>query len=117
MKLPNRENAVVPREKLVDYLLCETHPVGRGKAKFFRSYGYNENNVDVLEHGLLELARLGDVDETETKPSGDLFAIEGSLETPIGAVIQVRSVWFIENGTQTPRLVTAYPAGKKGSRR
>jgi hypothetical protein len=36
MKLPTRENAFVPPSKLKDYLLSETHVVGRSKAKFFR---------------------------------------------------------------------------------
>ncbi len=33
--LPNAERAVVSERKVVDYLLSETHPDGRGKARFF----------------------------------------------------------------------------------
>src|SRR5262249_40607776 len=46
VELPNREQAYVPRKKLTDYLLSETHPEGRSKAIFFRGHGYNENYVD-----------------------------------------------------------------------
>ncbi|MGH7599609.1 MAG: DUF6883 domain-containing protein [bacterium] len=42
MKLPNREKAYIPPSKLRDYLLSETHVVGRGKAKFFRMFGFKE---------------------------------------------------------------------------
>jgi len=31
MKLPNRERAILPREKISDYLLSTTHPDGRHK--------------------------------------------------------------------------------------
>ncbi len=46
MKLPHRENAYVPAAKLFDYLLSETHPVGRLKSRFFRSAGFHEGNLD-----------------------------------------------------------------------
>ena len=35
MKLPNREEAIVPEAKITLYLLNTQHPKGRGKAKFF----------------------------------------------------------------------------------
>jgi hypothetical protein len=45
MELPNKANAQVPFEKIVDYLLSETHSVGRSKAKYFRSYGFDEDSA------------------------------------------------------------------------
>ncbi|HEY4691082.1 MAG TPA: hypothetical protein VIK33_17360 [Anaerolineae bacterium] len=36
MTSPNHEKAVVPRKKIVDYLLSATHREGRGKARFSR---------------------------------------------------------------------------------
>ena len=36
MALPEAESARVDREKLTGYLLSESHPIGRSKAKFFR---------------------------------------------------------------------------------
>jgi hypothetical protein len=56
MKLPNREKAHIPPSKLRDYLLSETHVVGRGKAKFFRMFGFDETNADLLEQGLIAIA-------------------------------------------------------------
>ncbi|HET7673949.1 MAG TPA: hypothetical protein VFL54_00355 [Gammaproteobacteria bacterium] len=40
MKLPNAGAAVILPEKVRDYLLSPTHPIGRYKAAFFRSQGY-----------------------------------------------------------------------------
>jgi hypothetical protein len=37
--LPNAAAAIVARSKVVDYLLSETHPDGRGKARFFSDRG------------------------------------------------------------------------------
>jgi len=34
MELPNKEKAYIPLAKLKDYLLSETHSVGKSKAKF-----------------------------------------------------------------------------------
>jgi len=49
MKLPNGKRAYIPKEKLTDYILSETHAGGKSKAKFFRSVGFNETNTSVLE--------------------------------------------------------------------
>ena len=40
MPLPNPHQAIIDSEKLRDYLLSTTHPVGMFKAVFFQSLGY-----------------------------------------------------------------------------
>jgi Domain of unknown function (DUF6883) len=40
MKLPYYEQVVVTREKVVDYLLSDTHRDGRHKAAFFNRFGF-----------------------------------------------------------------------------
>ena len=40
MKLPNADAATVDDAKVRDYLLSPEHPVGRFKARVFRSAGY-----------------------------------------------------------------------------
>jgi hypothetical protein len=110
MKLPNRENAYIPSLKLHDYLLSETHSVGRWKAKFFRALGFDETNMDVLEQRLKAIARSEDVRDVMSSVHGTKYVIEGSLETPIGRLVHVRTVWIIDAGQDRPRFVTAYPA-------
>ncbi len=109
MELPNRGQAYIPREKLTDYLLSETHLVGKSKAKFFRSLGYDENQVDRLEQQLLTIAHSQQVDEEETTPHGVKYVINGLLQTPSGSVAQIRTVWIVDNEAASPRFVTAYP--------
>jgi hypothetical protein len=108
MKLPHGGNAYVPPEKLRDYLLSETHPVGKAKAKFFRSFGFDETNLNGLEQGLKAIADLEEVVEVTTTPYGTKYVIEGTLNTPSGQPARVRTVWIVE-ADQPPRFVTAFP--------
>jgi hypothetical protein len=55
VKLPVVERAVVEEAKVRDYLLSESHPIGRYKAAFFTSLGYRRMRwqdlaVDLRRH-------------------------------------------------------------------
>jgi hypothetical protein len=109
MRLPNGANAYVPREKLVDYLLSETHAVGKSKARFFRGFGFDETNVTQLEQALLTIARRENVRDVNTSSHGVKYVIDGSIQTPNGAIVRIRTVWIIETEQDKPRFVTAHP--------
>ena len=109
MKLENREYAYIPLAKLLDYLLSETHPVGKSKAKYLRSVGFNEANINLLKEGLLAIARSEDAKEVLSSVHGDKYVIDGMLQTPSGASIKTRTVWIVDKGAERPRFVTAYP--------
>jgi len=110
MELPNRSSAQVPLEKVTDYLLSETHAVGKSKARYFRSYGFNDATASDLAEKLLKIAQHAPVDSSERSPYGTKYIVDGELETSNGVMIQVRTIWIIENDTEIPRFVTAYPA-------
>ncbi|MFI5387895.1 MAG: DUF6883 domain-containing protein [Fimbriimonadales bacterium] len=109
MRLPKAENARVDHEKLTRYLLSETHPVGRSKAKFFRGVGYDESSVTVLEQGLIEIARTEAIVETAASRHGMKYIVDGLITTPSGGRVRVRTVWIVDAGEDRPRFVTAYP--------
>lgn len=109
MKLPNNENAYVPLAKLLDYLLSETHSVGKSKAKLLRSVGFDETNVQMLKKGLLDIAYTQDVAEVIATPHGVKYVIDGDMPTPVGIVIKMRTIWITDKGLERPRFVTAYP--------
>ena len=48
MKVPNNDKAIIPIEKIRDYLLSNSHPVGKTKAVFFNKIGYDLENIDLL---------------------------------------------------------------------
>ncbi len=109
MKLENREYAYIPLAKLLDYLLSETHPVGKSKAKYFRSLGFNETNLNLLKEGLLAIASSEDVKETISSSHGVKYVIDGMLQTPTGVFIKLRTIWIIDKDMERPRFITTYP--------
>ena len=105
LQLPNKEKAYVPRHKIVNYLLSETHAVGKSKARFFRSLGFDENTTSELEQSLLEIAQMEDVKESIVSPHGTKYVIDGFLKTPRGVTVRIRTIWMIEVQHQAPRFV------------
>lgn len=109
MKLPNTEAAWIDRDKLIRYLLSETHPIGRWKAKFFRGIGFDESNIAFLEQALIEIAKTEETAETTTSLHGTKYVVDGSITTPSGNQVRLRTVWILDKGQDRPRFVTAYP--------
>ncbi|HSG43355.1 MAG TPA: hypothetical protein VLA72_09400 [Anaerolineales bacterium] len=109
MELPNKSNAQVPLNKIINYLLSETHSVGKSKAKYFRSYGFDDASASNLMNGLLTIAHNSPVESSERSRYGTKYVLDGKLDTPNNDTIQVRTVWIIETDDDIPRFVTAYP--------
>jgi hypothetical protein len=110
MKLPAGETAYVPRDKITNYLLSLTHPVGQTKAAFFRAIGFDDSNTDLLEAELLNIARKSDVLEIEQKYYGVKYILEGLIHSPRNIIRRIRTVWIVEVNHNRPRFITAYPA-------
>ncbi len=109
MKLPNYENALISREKIADYLLSQAHDDGRHKAEFFMHFGFAPESWEALSDALLQNIADREVVRIEASPFGTRYVVEGIIKTPVGRTPLLRSVWFIRNMEETPRLVTAYP--------
>ena len=109
MRLPNGGQAHIPGQKLRGYLLSDTHPIGRAKARVLNSAGFDQTNVEMLEQSLTAIARDQEVTKVIPFLHGTKYVIEGLLEAPSGTRLQVRTVWIIETGADTPRFVTVYP--------
>ena len=109
MDLPFRQFAYIPSSKLSGYLLSENHAVGKAKAKFFRSFGYDATHADSLAQDLIAIVHEQPVAEVVTSPHGTKYIVDGPLSTPDGRTVYIRTVWIVENNESTPRFVTAYP--------
>jgi hypothetical protein len=109
LKLPNWEQAYIQPQKLTGYLLSETHDVGRSKAKLLRAFGFNGENVAMLEQELLQITQTQEVQETIATPHGIKYVIDGMIQTPQGKSLQLRTVWIVDTGQTEPRFVTARP--------
>lgn len=107
MRLPNAESAVVEDRKITEYLLCKSHEDGRGKANFFMQFGFTH---DTLRRALLDLVQNNEVLALQSSDFGAKYVVEGRLAAPDGRSPHVRTIWIIDTGRTTPRLVTAFPA-------
>jgi hypothetical protein len=109
MKLPHAGDAVVDREKIIEYLLNREHPDNGGKADFFIALGFSIDKWETLAEGLRQLAVTADVSLSMESPHGKKYIVDGQIETPIGKTPIVRTVWIVNTEESIARLVTAYP--------
>ena len=112
MKVPHADKAQVPEPKIRRYLLDLAHPAGGSKARFFSQFGFAAENWDHMVNQLQRHVAENEVVEVRHKERGINYAVDGPLDAPDGSRLQVRSVWFIETDTETPKFVTAYPSAK-----
>src|SRR6056297_2333952 len=110
MKVPNCQDAEVPESKIVDYLLSPVHPEGGPKARFFLEYGFTAEAWSLLASALIKQVNENDYANAEKGRHGTKYLVVASIESPKGATTAVKTIWMIAEGTQHPRLITAYPA-------
>ena len=108
MKLPQAEAVHIDARKVLGYLLSQTHPVGRFKARVFAAVGFDETRVDDFIAEVRRIAAAGDVSETEDFEYGRKYTVPGELKGPRGAA-RVLTVWMQEAGREDVRLVTVRP--------
>jgi hypothetical protein len=109
LKLPYADQAEVSSDKLENYLLSETHSVGRAKSRFFMRLGFDRTTSDEFRQELLRIARSNEVVEEVVNPWGVKYIVDGEIQGLNGVHAQLRTVWIIEVNHQRPRLVTAFP--------
>ena len=109
MKLPNWENAVVAKSKIVDYLLSFAHEEGHPKAAFFSRFGFQADEWEKLADALIRHARANDVGSYVSSKYGMRYIVIGELETPDGRRPLVKVIWAVNMDSDRPRLITAYP--------
>lgn len=107
MYLPNAENAFVATEKILEYLLDEEN--SKGKSVFFNRYGYFKDNFEILIYDLKSIASHGKVTKSEETKFGVKFVVDMEIITANNRTATISSVWMIDNDSNFPRLITAYP--------
>jgi hypothetical protein len=112
MKLPNAPVAVVEPGKIRDYLLNPAHPDNGGKAEYFLAAGFSKDEWQIFADALLELVETAEVAKKVESRHGIKYVVDGKLKTPEGKLCELRTIWIIDKGEQTTRLVTAYPTKK-----
>jgi hypothetical protein len=106
--MPNGDRAVVPIEKLMQYVLDPAHPAGRHKSRVFaRALGITRESAEILEEALLKAAADGESAIGELDRHGQRYVIDFEMTTDVGTAM-VRSAWIIRTNEEEPRLVTCH---------
>jgi len=113
MKLPNIELAEISESKVVKYLLSPTHRAGKSKASFFMQFGFESSRWEDLAEALKQHALDNEVILEEQTKFGTRYVIDGSLKAADGTWLNVRSAWFIDEDSETPRFITAHPLKRR----
>ncbi|MDZ7753983.1 MAG: adhesin [Gammaproteobacteria bacterium] len=110
--LPNTELAVIVEEKVRDYLLSDTHPLGRFKAAIFRGLGYRQSEWSRLSADLKGFLSK-EANPQESTKYGQKYEIRGRLTGPNGKSVYLVTAWIVLRGEDFPRFITAYPGERK----
>ena len=108
MKLPEADRVRIDEQKVRGYLLSQTHPVGRFKARVFAALGFDESSIERFVSELRRIAAGGEVADVEDTEFGRKYTVPGDLKGPAGTA-QVLTVWIQESGQTEVRLVTVRP--------
>lgn len=106
MKLPPGAHIAAP--KVRDYLLNPDNPQNRGKAGLFGQFGFRRDDWPVLAAALHRHPIDNDVVETTSSVHGDKYVVRCRLASPDGRNPCLTTVWIVDRGAATPRLVTAF---------
>lgn len=109
MKLPHAAHALIPIEKVRDYLLSAANPRSRGKAAFFQALGFEPVDWEALRDILLRIAQAENANPGQRSEFGTKYEIRATISGPTGRQAVIRTVWIINAGEDTPRFITAYP--------
>ena len=110
MKLPNNEQAIVLDKKITDYLLSDSHEIGKHKADFFKRFGFDISDVDTFKNSLIQHSNEREIEKTNSSEYGYKYELKCEIQTPDKRNPCVVTVWIIEIGKQRPTFVTAYPS-------
>lgn len=103
-------DCIVEDSKIKNYLLDINHPVGGGKAKFFLAGGFSPDEpalfAEALKRHLHEHHTAAKTSKTSL--GARRLVIEGAMTMPDGRAPEVRTIWDIDPGQKSPRLITAY---------
>lgn len=112
MRPPGVERAVVETAKVRDYLLSDSHPVGRFKAAFFLTLGYSPTRWEALAADLQSHLMSNDAVATDHNEYGQKYEVRGRVESPTGKAAVLVAVWIVLRREDFPRFVTAFPGAK-----
>lgn len=110
--LAGAASATVTEDKIRDYLLNLAHPLGQSKARFFLDRGFTPAVWSAFADALRQQAQANPIATISTEVWGTRYVVDCHCPTPDGQNPCIRTVWQLEPGKPTPRLITAHPKSK-----
>lgn len=87
-------------------------PYWWSESGFLLHHGFTLEQWQVLAERLLHHAFENEVVASDENPHGVRYAVDGPLIAPTGKSLNIRTAWFINHGSETPRFITAHPLPK-----
>ena len=106
--VPNASGATVAPAKVREFLLNESHPENRGRARFFTLFGFTPTQWETLRDALLAHMLANQVTETAVTRHGTNYMVRCTIPSPDGRNPCIFTVWTIEP-SGGPKFVTAFP--------
>ena len=108
MKLPNFDNAIIQKEKLTKYCLNELHPIGKYKARLFKSI----LQITIANYqDLITLIKNGLQHTVAKERKSDMYGRRYSVDIKVlknTEVITIRTNWIIKNKENIPTLTSCF---------
>jgi len=112
MFLLNADRAFIDDRKLMDYCLSESHPIGKHKAKVFKSaLGFSVEHFPRLKEIILQAVLEKEANFTESNQYGELYVVDIEVENPPDKAL-VRTSWIVRFDEDFPRLTSCYVINK-----
>lgn len=112
MSLPNANRAFIDDRKLMDYCLSESHPIGKHKAKVFKSaLGFSIEHFQQLKDAILQAILESEANFTESNQYGELYVVDVEVENPPQKAL-IRTSWIVRFDENFPRLTSCYIINK-----
>lgn len=112
MPLLNANQAFIDDRKLMDYCLSESHPIGKHKAKVFKSaLGFSVEHFQQLKEAILQAILKNEANFTESNQYGELYVVDIEVENPPQKAL-VRTSWIVRFDEDFPRLTSCYVINK-----
>lgn len=100
------EDAVIPEEKLTQYLLLPRQK--NDKSRFLARAGFTRENPDILDRAIRQLLTENDAIPDRHNEYGTFYLVEGELKGP-SRTLAVISVWLFPANGNRYRFVTLKP--------
>jgi len=108
MTLINKENAIIEVDKFLLYCLNEEHPVGKHKARLFKTIlNISSENYQILINEIKKQILIQPAYLSKEISFGNLYFVDFEMKN-LSKIATVRTTWIVRNEENFPRLTSCY---------